>query len=257
MIPVTNTKNMVGRSIGSVMRQNRCHDVAPSVRAAEWISAGMARMPARKNSATYPTLLHTTTADTTGSASPGSVSHSMRCPSSVLMAPSVGARIQRHNTPMANGTQIHGSTNSVRNTPLPGRSRASRAPTASPSTVCTGTTIATNVSVTRRELPKVLSVRTERQFWLPTYSIGPNRSQRCRLSHTTTKIGNSKKAATPNRLGASKAYPRAVDRRPAVTAASPTQVLNLVDTVGVVTPNRGIDADFLSLPRHELADAAL
>jgi len=26
---------------------------------------------------------------------------------------------------------------------------------------------------------------------------------------------------------------------------------------GVVTPNRGIDADFLSLPRHELADAAL
>jgi TldD protein len=30
-----------------------------------------------------------------------------------------------------------------------------------------------------------------------------------------------------------------------------------VITVGVVTPNRGIDADFLSLPRHELADAAL
>jgi TldD protein len=27
--------------------------------------------------------------------------------------------------------------------------------------------------------------------------------------------------------------------------------------VGVVTPNRGIDADFLDLPRHELADAAL
>jgi TldD protein len=27
--------------------------------------------------------------------------------------------------------------------------------------------------------------------------------------------------------------------------------------VGVVTPNRGIDADFLELPRHELADAAL
>ena len=26
---------------------------------------------------------------------------------------------------------------------------------------------------------------------------------------------------------------------------------------GVVTPNRGIDADFLDLPRHELADAAL
>src|ERR1700740_331127 len=26
---------------------------------------------------------------------------------------------------------------------------------------------------------------------------------------------------------------------------------------GIVTPNRGIDADFLDLPRHELADAAL
>ena len=35
------------------------------------------------------------------------------------------------------------------------------------------------------------------------------------------------------------------------------QSLKLVDTVVVVTPNRGIDADFLNLPRHELADAAL
>jgi len=41
MTPVTSTKNMVGRSIGSVMRQNRCQEVAPSVRAAEWISAGI------------------------------------------------------------------------------------------------------------------------------------------------------------------------------------------------------------------------
>ena len=48
-----------------------------------------------------------------------------------------------------------------------------------------------------------------------------------------------------------------VDLRLAVTVASPTQVLKPLDTVGVVTPNRGIDADFLSLPRHELADAAL
>ncbi len=31
------------------------------------------------------------------------------------MAPSVGARIQRHNTAMASGTQIHGNTYSVRN----------------------------------------------------------------------------------------------------------------------------------------------
>ena len=35
------------------------------------------------------------------------------------------------------------------------------------------------------------------------------------------------------------------------------KVLKPVVTVEGVTPNRGIDADFLSLPRHELADAAL
>jgi TldD protein len=34
-------------------------------------------------------------------------------------------------------------------------------------------------------------------------------------------------------------------------------VLKPVVTVEAVTPNRGIDADFLDLPRHELADAAL
>ena len=32
--------------------RNRCHAVAPSVRAALWMSSGMARMPARKNSVT-------------------------------------------------------------------------------------------------------------------------------------------------------------------------------------------------------------
>ena len=62
---------------------------------------------------------------------------------------------------------------------------------------------------------------------------------------------------TPNRLGASSAYASTVDRRPLVTPASSTSVLKPVVTVGVVTPNRGIDADFLDLPRHELADAAL
>src|ERR1035441_6167038 len=31
MTPVTNTKNMVGRSIGSVIRRKRCQDVAPLV----------------------------------------------------------------------------------------------------------------------------------------------------------------------------------------------------------------------------------
>jgi TldD protein len=62
---------------------------------------------------------------------------------------------------------------------------------------------------------------------------------------------------TPNRLGASSAYASTVDRRPLVASASSTRVLNPVVTVGVVTPNRGIDADFLDLPRHQLADAAL
>ncbi|CFR99852.1 Uncharacterised protein [Mycobacterium tuberculosis] len=34
MIPVTRTKNMVGRNMGRVMRQKRCQALAPSVRAA-------------------------------------------------------------------------------------------------------------------------------------------------------------------------------------------------------------------------------
>ncbi len=51
-IPVTRTKNVVGRSMGSVMRRNRCHAVAPSVRAAAWMSSGMASRPARNDSDT-------------------------------------------------------------------------------------------------------------------------------------------------------------------------------------------------------------
>jgi hypothetical protein len=52
MTLVTSTKNSIGRSIGSVILWNRCHAFAPSVRAAPWMSPGMARMPARKNSVT-------------------------------------------------------------------------------------------------------------------------------------------------------------------------------------------------------------
>ena len=79
----------------------------------------------------------------------------MRLPSSVLTAPSVGARIQRHSTAIASGAQIHGSTYSVRKTPLPGSPRASIAAATRPSTVCTGTTIAMNTSVTTSEVPNV------------------------------------------------------------------------------------------------------
>ena len=61
----------------------------------------------------------------------------------MLTAPSVGARIQRHSTAIASGAQIHGSTYSVRKTPLPGSLRASIDAANSPRTVCAGTTIAT------------------------------------------------------------------------------------------------------------------
>ena len=159
------------------------------------------------------------------------MSHSTRWPNTVLTAPSVGARIQRHITAIASGTQIHGSTYSVRNNPLPGRPRASNAAANSPSTVCVGTTIATKISVTSSELPNAESLSTERQLAPPTYSIGPSRSQRCRLSHTTTRIGSSKNATTPNRLGASSAYPSTVDRRGLPGSAVDTKVLKRLVTV--------------------------
>jgi len=50
--PVTETKKNVGRSIGSVIRQNRCQDVAPSIRAASCTAGGIDSIPARKNNAT-------------------------------------------------------------------------------------------------------------------------------------------------------------------------------------------------------------
>ena len=92
----------------------------------------------------------------------------MLCPSRVLTAPSVGARIQRHSTAIASGAQIHGSTYRVRNRPVPGSRRASIVAASSPSTVCAGTTIATKMAVTISELPKPASVSTERQLARPT-----------------------------------------------------------------------------------------
>jgi TldD protein len=62
---------------------------------------------------------------------------------------------------------------------------------------------------------------------------------------------------TPKRLGASKPYPSAVDR----TRGKPTEPLKRADdratTVECVTAPRQVDADFLGLPRHALADSAL
>jgi hypothetical protein len=127
----------------------------------------------------------------------------MCLPSTVLTAPSVGARIQRHRMAIARGEQIQGSTYSVRNRPVPGMPRASIAAAPRPRIDCTGTTMATNRTVTTSEVPKLESPSTDRQLASPTYSMGPNRSQRCRLNQTTTSIGSRRKVTTPNRLGAS------------------------------------------------------
>lgn len=129
----------------------------------------------------------------------------MLCPNTVLTAPSVGARIHRHNTAIASGAQIHGSTNTVRNRPVPRSWRASIDAASNPSAVCAGTTIATKIAVTISELPNVPSVSTDRQLDRPTKRSGPSRSHRHRLSQITTRMGNSRKARTPNRLGASSA----------------------------------------------------
>src|SRR4051812_41852630 len=56
--------------------------------------------------------------------------------------------------------------------------------------------------------------------------MGPRRSHRCRLSQITTSMGSSRNATTPNRLGASSAYPSAVERRP---LSRPMQVLKRQD----------------------------
>ena len=175
----------------------------------------------------------------------------------MLTAPSVGARIHRHSTAIASGEQIHGSTYNVRKNPLPGSSRASIDAATSPSTDCAGTTITMNSAVTTNDVANDESVSTERQLSSPTYRIGPSRSQRCTLSQATTSIGSSRKTTTPNRLGASSAYPSAVDR----TRATPTESLKRAQrrrtTVLAVTAIRQVDTDFLELPRHQLADAAL
>lgn len=92
----------------------------------------------------------------------------MRRPRTVLTAPSVGARIQRHSTATASGEQIHGITNSARNTAVPGRPRARSTAAPSPSTIWQGTTIAMNAHVTSSERPNAGSVSTACQLLSPT-----------------------------------------------------------------------------------------
>ena len=137
----------------------------------------------------------------------------MRWPSRVLTAPSVGARIQRHSTAIASGAQIHGSTYSVRNNPVPGSRRASIAAASRPSDRLRGHD---DHDEQRRDHQRVAEVanRSAPNANCPVRHScnGPSRSQRCRLSQATTSIGSSRNATTPNRLGASSAYPSAVDR---------------------------------------------
>ena len=61
-----------------------------------------------------------------------------------------------------------------------------------------------NNSVTTSDVANDPSVSTDCQLRRPTNSIGPNRSQRCKDSHSTTSIGSSMNVTTPKRLGASK-----------------------------------------------------
>src|SRR3954452_23951613 len=86
--------------------------------------------------------------------------------------------------------------------------------------------------------------------------MGPRRSQRCTLSHPTTSIGSSRNVTTPNRLGARRAYPTAVARTRLATEPL-KRAWRRRTTVLAVSAPRQVDPDFLALPRHELADAAL
>ena len=77
------------------------------------------------------------------------------------------------------------------------------------------------------------------------------------LSQPTTSIGSSRNVTTPNRLGASSAYPSAVDRTLLPATEPLKRARRRRTTVLAVTASRQVDADFLALPRRQLADAAL
>src|SRR6187549_2667962 len=87
--------------------------------------------------------------------------------------------------------------------------------------------------------------------------MGPRRSHRCRLSQATTSMGSNRNVTTPNRLGASSAYPAAVVRIRLAATEPLKRARRCRTTVLAVTASRQVDPDFLALPRRELADAAL
>ena len=47
MMPMTSANSVVGRSSGSVIDQNSCQRLAPSIMPASWIVGGMVCSPAR------------------------------------------------------------------------------------------------------------------------------------------------------------------------------------------------------------------
>ena len=53
---ITTTKNVTGRSIGSVTCRNSCQPVAPSIRAASRTATGISWRPARYRIMLYPAV---------------------------------------------------------------------------------------------------------------------------------------------------------------------------------------------------------
>src|SRR5665811_2259064 len=70
---MTTTKKVDGDRRGRVIRQNRCHALAPSTSAAASRSAGMACSPASRMTMTNPRSFHAEARITEGSAQVGSV----------------------------------------------------------------------------------------------------------------------------------------------------------------------------------------
>src|SRR5690625_3921394 len=138
MIEVTETKNIVGRSSGSVTENRIRTGPAPSIRAASYTWAGICCSPARKNSETYPTDDHTCTNTTDPSAVSGEVSHSTRCPRIAFTAPLEGSSRHFHTTPSASGAHTHDRTHSTRRAFVTGSPRFIAIASSSPNAYVAG-----------------------------------------------------------------------------------------------------------------------
>ena len=123
-----------------------------------------------------------------------------------------------------------------------------------------------NSAVTTSDVANDGSVSTERQLSSPTYRIGPSRSQRCRLSqsddqHRQQQEGDDAEQAGGQQRIAQRCRWAMTRRSPGPARRKSTESLKRArrgrTTVLAVTAPRQVDADFLALPRHELADAAL